>query len=106
MWDKKRAQADLKFIISEAETIWPPREVNTPEGFSSIEQSNSVKTLLDWKASLNAIDARTGRMAAQVWFKRLDATINAMESNHAKFAKKSQWDRILRRREIMRSYLA
>ena len=105
MWDKQRALKDLKFIIQEAEVLWPPREVNEAGGFTRIEPSNAVKTLNERKATLVAIDEKTGRKAVHEWFKRFDATINGLDTPSIRIGKKDGWNRITRRRDIMRDYL-
>ena len=104
-WDRKRALLDLKFILQEAEVIWPPREVNEKGGLIRIEQSHAVKILLDRKAGLLAIDERTGRKAVREWFKRFDATINGLGIPEVRIGKKDCWNRITRRRDTMGGYL-
>ena len=104
-WNRSRALLDLKFILQEAEVLWPPREVKEKGGLTRIEQSEAMKTLLNRKAKLVAIDEKTGRRAVREWFKQFDATINALDTPAIRIGKRDAWNRITRRRDTMRDYL-
>lgn len=101
-WDKQRALKQYQALMSQAEILWPPREVPESGGLTRIEQSNAVRILLDRKASLTAIGEKNMAMIRD-WWKRFEATVNGLETEAVK--KRPQWKQIRHIVGQMRSYL-